>query len=147
MMNHETMTAAILTAKNEKGYTWEQLAGEIGMSPVWTASCCYAMNTMLADQAEALCRTLNLGDDVASMLQTCPHKAWGASVPTDPLIYRLYEAIMIYGPSVKDVIHEKFGDGIMSAIDYRMFVDRVEDPKGDRVVITLDGKFLPYKRW
>ena len=147
MMNHETMTAAILTAKNEKGYSWEQLASEIGMSHVCTASCSYGMNTMPAEQAETFCRVLDLGDDVVKTLQTCPHKQWGSSVPTDPLIYRLYEAIMIYGQSVKDVIHEKFGDGIMSAIDYRMFIDRVEDPKGDRVVITLDGKFLPYKRW
>ncbi|NIV32070.1 MAG: cyanase [Anaerolineae bacterium] len=147
MMNHETMTATILTAKNEKGYTWEQLAESIGMSPVWTASCCYGMNTMLEDQAKGLCKTLALGDEVAQLLQTCPHKQWDNAVPTDPLIYRLYEATMIYGQSVKDIVHEKFGDGIMSAIDYKMFVDRVEDPKGDRVVITLDGKFLPYKRW
>jgi len=147
MMNHETMTAAILSAKNEQGYTWEQLAEGIGMSPVWTASCCYGMNTMLEEQARVLCRMLNLGDDVAQILQNCPHKHWDNAVPTDPLIYRLYEATMIYGQSVKDIVHEKFGDGIMSAIDYRMFVDRVEDPKGDRVVITLDGKFLPYKRW
>ncbi|KAA8977779.1 cyanase [Halospina sp. K52047b] len=147
MMNHETMTAAILNAKNEQGYTWEQLAESIGMSPVWTASCCYGMNTMLEDQAKGLCKALNLGDEVAQTLQTCPHKHWDNAVPTDPLIYRIYEACMIYGDSVKDIIHEKFGDGIMSAIDYKMYVDRVEDPKGDRVVITMDGKFLPFKRW
>lgn len=147
MMNHETMTATILNAKNDKGYSWETLAEEIGMSPVWTASCCYGMNTMLEEQAGTLCRLLDLGADVEKLLQTSPHKQWGPAVPSDPLIYRLYEAMMIYGQSVKDVIHEKFGDGIMSAIDYKMFVDRVEDPKGDRVVITMDGKFLPYKRW
>ena len=146
-MNHETMTAAILNAKNAQGYSWEQLAEGIGMSPVWTASCCYGMNTMLEDQAKGLCSMLSLGDDVAQVLQACPHKDWGTSVPTDPLIYRLYEAMMIYGQSVKDIIHEKFGDGIMSAIDYKMHVERVEDPKGDRVVITMDGKFLPFRRW
>mgnify|MGYP006275765399 CR=1 FL=1 len=146
-MNHEQMTAAILEAKNKKGMTWEELAEKVGMSPVWVASCCYGMNTMLEDQAKALCDALGLKGDVSVTLQTCPSKSWGESVPQDPLLYRLYEAIMIYGPSVKDLVHEKFGDGIMSAIDYKMHVDRVEDPKGDRVVITLDGKFLPYRRW
>ncbi|WP_150910167.1 cyanase [Marinobacter halotolerans] len=146
-MNHEMMTAAILTAKNEKGLSWEQIAEAIGMAPVWTTSCCFGMNTMLEDQATALCETLALQPDVAQALQTSPSKHWGDSVPQDPLIYRLYEATMIYGPSVKALIHEKFGDGIMSAIDYKMYVEKVEDPKGDRVVITMDGKFLPYKRW
>lgn len=146
-MNHEMMTATILTAKNEKGLTWEQIAEAIGMSPVWTTSCCFGMNTMLEEKARALCETLELGQEVATALQSPPSKHWGDSVPQDPLIYRLYEATMIYGPSVKVLVHEKFGDGIMSAIDYKMYVDKVEDPKGDRVVITMDGKFLPYKRW
>lgn len=146
-MNHETMTAAILNAKNEQGYSWEQLAEGIGMAPVWTASCCYGMNSMLEDQARGLCSMLSLGEDVVRTLQSYPHKEWEQAVPTDPLIYRLYEAMMIYGHSVKDIVHEKFGDGIMSAIDYKMYVERVEDPKGDRVVITMDGKFLPFRRW
>lgn len=146
-MNHEMMTATILTAKNEKGMTWEQIANAIGMSPVWTTSCCFGMNTMLEEQAKALCETLDLNTEVADSLQSCPSKLWGESVPQDPLLYRLYEAIMIYGPSVKELVHEKFGDGIMSAIDYEMYVEKVADPKGDRVVITMNGKFLPYKRW
>ncbi|MDX1587769.1 MAG: cyanase [Oleiphilaceae bacterium] len=146
-MNHEMMTAAILKAKNEKGLTWEQLAEAIAMSPVWTTSCCFGMNTMLEEQADALCKTLGLDKEVSQTLQTCPSKHWGDSVPQDPLLYRLYEATMIYGPSVKALIHEKFGDGIMSAIDYKMTVEKVEDPKGDRVLITMDGKFLPYRRW
>ncbi|XOZ32415.1 cyanase [Halomonadaceae bacterium KBTZ08] len=146
-MNHETMTATILNAKNEQGYSWDQLAESIGMSPVWTASCCYGMNSMLAEQAQVLCQTLNLDDKVAQTLQSCPHKHWDNAVPTDPLIYRLYEACMIYGESVKDIVHERFGDGIMSAIDFKLDVDRVEDPKGGRVVITMDGKFLPFRRW
>lgn len=146
-MNHETMTAAILNAKNEQGYSWKRLAEGMEMDPIWVASCAYGMNSMLEDQAKRFCSLLNLGDDVARSLQMCPHKDWGKAVPTDPLIYRLYEAVMTYGQSVKDLIHEEFGDGIMSAIDYRMHLERVEDPKGDRVVITMDGKFLPFRRW
>jgi cyanate lyase len=85
-MNHEMMTAAILTAKNEKGLSWEQIAEAIGMAPVWTTSCCFGMNTMLEDQATALCETLGLQPDVAQALQTSPSKHWGDSVPQDPLI-------------------------------------------------------------
>jgi len=146
-MNTDTMTATILTAKSEKGMTWEGLAKAIDMSPVWTTSCCFGMNSMPEDKASALCETLGLDGEVASKLQECPHKKWDSAVPTDPLLYRLYEALMVYGDSVKELVHEKFGDGIMSAIDYTMHVEKVENPKGDRVKITMDGKFLPYNRW
>ena len=104
-MNHEMMTAAILTAKNEKGLTWEQIAEAIGMAPVWTTSCCFGMNTMLEDQAKALCKTLDLNSDVAATLQSSPSKHWGDSGPQDPLVYRLYEATMTYGPCVKALIN------------------------------------------
>jgi len=146
-MNSEMMTATILKAKNDKDITWEALAEAVGMSPVWTTSCCFGMNSMPDDKAAILCETLGLDQEVAKALQSFPNKDWGKAVPTDPLLYRLYEAIMVYGDTVKELIHEKFGDGIMSAIDYTMHVDKVEDPKGDRVILTLNGKFLPYKRW
>lgn len=147
MMNKELMTARILEAKVSKGMSWEALAETIGMSPVFTTSACLGMNSMNEDKAFALCETLNLEKEVAEALQVCPYKSWGKEVPQDPLVYRLYEMIGVYGGTIKEIIHEKFGDGIMSAIDFTMDIDKEENPKGDRVVITLNGKFLPYKSW
>ncbi|HEX4937130.1 MAG TPA: cyanase [Candidatus Kapabacteria bacterium] len=139
--------ATILAAKESRGMTWDALAEAIGMSPVWTCSACMGMNSMPQDKAVALCDVLGLGADVAAALQKYPTKTWDKSVPTDPLIYRLYEVVGVYGDTLKAVIQEKFGDGIMSAIDFTMHVDKEENPKGDRVVLTLNGKFLPYKAW
>ncbi|ALP52920.1 cyanate hydratase [Candidatus Tenderia electrophaga] len=146
-MTKTEMTAMILAAKEAKGKRWEAVAEGVGMSPVWTTSACLGMNSMSADQAAALCETLDLPDEVASALQACPHKHWDKTIPTDPLIYRFYEMINVYGETMKQIIHEKFGDGIMSAIDFSMDIDKEENPAGDRVVITLNGKFLPYKSW
>ena len=147
MLSKELMTAKILEAKATKGVSWESLAEAIGMSPVWTTSACLGMNAMTEDLAYALCETLALDKSVAEALQACPYKTWDSAVPQDPLIYRFYEVIGVYGDTLKELIHEKFGDGIMSAIDFRMSVDKEENPKGDRVVVTLNGKFLPYNRW
>lgn len=146
-MDKLTMTEEIMAAKDEKGLTWEAIAREVGMSPEWTVSACLGMNSMPEDKAQALCQCLDLSEEVAAALQKYPLKVWDQMVPTDPLIYRLYEIMGVYGGTVKELIHEKFGDGIMSAIDFTMSIDKKEDPKGDRVVITLDGKFLPYKAW
>ena len=137
----------IIAAKEAKGMTWDDLGEAIGMSPVWTCSACMGMNSMPEDTATALCEVLDLGEDVAKALNRYPTKNWDRVVPTDPLIYRLYEIMGVYGDSLKAVIQEKFGDGIMSAIDFTLDVDREEDPKGPRVVLTMNGKFLPYKRW
>jgi len=147
MISKEIMTAKILEAKVEKGLTWEGMAESIGMSPVWTTSACLGMNSMPADAAEKIAEMLSLDGEVAKALQACPKKNWDQLVPTDPLIYRLYEVMGVYGDTFKELVHEKFGDGIMSAIDFTMSVDKEEDPKGDRVVLTMNGKFLPYKRW
>ncbi|MDI9246036.1 cyanase [Marinobacter sp. CHS3-4] len=147
MMTKELMTAKILEAKATKGVSWEALGEAIGMSPVFATSACLGMNSMSEDKAFATCETLGLDKSVAEMLQVCPKKAWGDSVPQDPLIYRLYEVVGVYGDTIKELIHEKFGDGIMSAIDFSMDIDKEENPKGDRVVITMNGKFLPYKSW
>lgn len=147
MMSKELATAKILEAKVAKGLTWEGIAEKIGMSPVWTTSACLGMNSMPADKADALCAALGLPAEVAAALKACPHKSWDKPVPTDPLIYRLYEIVGVYGETIKEIIHEKFGDGIMSAIDFSMHIEKVEDPKGDRVKVTLNGKFLPYKSW
>ena len=148
-MDKQTMRATILAAKKAKGISWEALGESLGMSPLWTCSACLGENSMPEAEAEKLTAALGLGPDVAEALQECPYK--GASmtkeIPTDPLIYRFYEIMLVYGESVKEIVHEKFGDGIMSAIDFTLDVDRQEDPKGDRVVVTMNGKFLPYKRW
>lgn len=146
-MNKELMTAKILEAKAKKGITWESLAESIGMSPVFTTSACFGMNSMTEDKAFQLCETLGLDKAVAEAIQVCPHKSWGQGVPQDPLIYRFHEAIGVYGDTLKALIHEKFGDGIMSAIDFTMSVEKEENPKGDRVVVTMNGKFLPYNKW
>ena len=147
MMSKAEVTAKIFEAKEAKGLTWEGIAQSIGMSPVWTTSACLGMNSMPADKADALCAALGLPAEVSTALQACPHKSWDKLVPTDPLIYRLYEIVGVYGETIKAIIHEKFGDGIMSAIDFSMDIAKQEDPKGDRVVVTLNGKFLPYKSW
>jgi len=143
------MKRAILEAKKAKGMRWNEIADSIGMAPVWTASLALGESSATEEIAEKLCATLDLDADVAEALQEPPLKGqWlDQTVPTDPLIYRLYEAMAVYGPAVKSCIHEEFGDGIMSAIDFMIDVDRVPDPKGDRVKITMNGKFLPYRRW
>ena len=146
-MNKEEMTIAILEAKNKSGKSWEQIATGIGMNPVWVTSACLGMNSMKPEYAEALCETLALPSEIGAALQTCPHKHWDKTIPTDPLVYRFYEMINVYGDTIKEIIHEKFGDGIMSAIDFSMDIDKEENPAGDRVVITMNGKFLPYKSW
>jgi cyanate lyase len=146
-MTKAEMTAAILEAKKAKGLTWEALAGAVQISPEFLCSACLGMNSLTEDKAEACANALDLAPDVASTLTECPAKNWDRIVPTDPLIYRLYEITGVYGETIKALIHEKFGDGIMSAIDFTLNIDKVEDPKGDRVVLTMNGKFLPYKSW
>ena len=146
-MTKDEMRAAIAAAKDKSGKSWEQVAEGIGMSPVWTVSACLGMNSMSEDKSKALCELLDLPNDVTKALQVCPHKHWDKTIPTDPVIYRFYEMINVYGDTIKELIHEKFGDGIMSAIDFTMDIAREENPKGDRIVITLNGKFLPYKAW
>jgi cyanate lyase len=119
------------------------------MSETWIASCCYGENSMTEETAEKLCGALGLGKEIEAALLEYPTKGHtlGKSIPTDPLIYRFYEIMQVYGACVKDVIHEKFGDGIMSAIDFKIDVSKEENPKGDRVVVTMNGKFLPYVKW
>ncbi len=147
MMDKTTMTEAIIVAKHQKQLSWEQIGEALGMSPVWITSACLGMNSAPEDTAKAIAEYLDLGEDVASALMAYPTKVWDQTVPTDPLVYRLYEIVGVYGDTLKEVIQEKFGDGIMSAIDFSMDVDKQEDPKGDRVVLTMNGKFLPYKAW
>lgn len=141
-------TEKILAAKREKGLTFDEIAEAIGRHPVWTASAIMGQSAMSAAEADKLVALLELDPAVSQALQEIPLKgSLDETVPVDPLIYRFYEVIQVYGTTLKAVIHEKFGDGIMSAIDFTLDVQKKEDPDGDRVVVTLDGKFLPYKKW
>ena len=146
-MDKLTMTETIISAKLSKGLTWETMGSDLGVSPVWLASACLGMNSAKPDQAKAIAEYLDLPEEVATALEAFPTKIWDQAVPTDPLIYRFYEIVGVYGDTLKEVIQEKFGDGIMSAIDFSMEVEKEENPKGDRVVVTMNGKFLPYKSW
>lgn len=146
-MTKAEMRDAILAAKKSSGMTWEAIAKAAGLAPEYVTSACLGMNHLDAENADALAETLGLGPEVSTALQEFPNKKWDQIVPTDPVIYRLYEIVGVYGETIKEVIHEKFGDGIMSAIDFSMNIDKQENPAGDRVVITLNGKFLPYKSW
>jgi len=146
-MNKETMTDTIIAVKQGKGLTWETMGADLDMSPVWLASACLGMNSAPKEKAMAISEYLGLDSEVCKALEAFPTKVWDQAVPTDPLIYRLYEIVGVYGETLKEVIQEKFGDGIMSAIDFSMEVDKEENPKGDRVLLTMNGKFLPYKSW
>jgi cyanate lyase len=147
MMTKEEMTETIIAAKLTKDLTWEAIAEQVGVGAVWLISACFGKNSMKPELAEKLCSVLDLGPEVSIALQTFPHKAWEKTIPQDPVVYRFYEIVGVYGDTIKELIHEKFGDGIMSAIDFSMHIDKEENPAGDRVVITMNGKFLPYKSW
>jgi cyanate lyase len=146
-MNKLEMRDAILAAKKSKKMTWEAIAATAGLDPVYVVSACLGMNHLEKENADPLAESLGLDAGVSDALQEFPNKKWDQLVPTDPVIYRLYEVVGVYGETIKEVIHEKFGDGIMSAIDFSMNIDKQENPAGDRVVITMNGKFLPYKSW
>ena len=146
-MTKDEMTMAILAARQERGISWEALAEAVGLAPVFVTSACLGMNSLKPAFADKVADALGLGSEVSEALQVFPHKSWDKLVPTDPVIYRLYEIVGVYGDTIKEIIHEKFGDGIMSAIDFSMHIDKEENPAGDRVVITMNGKFLPYKSW
>jgi cyanate lyase len=141
------ITEKLLMAKKAKGLTFTDLEKILGRDEVWIASAFYRQSTMTEDEAFKLLEALGLSTDLASELTAYPVKGLGPIVPTDPLIYRFYEIMQVYGMAMKDVIQEKFGDGIMSAIDFTLDIDKQADPKGDRVVVTMNGKFLPYKKW
>jgi cyanate lyase len=148
MMNKAEATAQLLAAKKAKGLTFEQIAEAVNRDKVWVAAAIMGQATMSADEANATVMALGLGPEVADALQEIPMKgALESTVPVDPLIYRFHEITQVYGTSMKAVIHELFGDGIMSAIDFEIDIKKEEDPKGDRVVVTYSGKFLPYRKW
>jgi cyanate lyase len=146
MMTKKDAAAAVRAAKARLGVTWAELAEAVGRPPAWTTSALLGQQPMSAAQAEAAASLLDLDADVQQALQLQPTRgALETAVPADPTIYRFYEVLQVYGPTIKELIHEEFGDGIMSAINFRLDIKRVPDPDGDRVVVTLDGKFLPYQ--
>ena len=146
-MNKVEMKEVILAAKSEKNITWAAIAEKAGLSAEYTCSACLGMNHLEKAAADAVAEVLGMGAELSAALLAFPNKQWEQVVPTDPVIYRWYEIVGVYGETIKELIHEKFGDGIMSAIDFTMDIDKEENPAGDRVVVTLNGKFLPYKSW
>ncbi|OWY68210.1 cyanase [cyanobacterium TDX16] len=141
------ITQKLLAAKQEKGMSFVDLEKAVGRDEVWIAAVFYRQASASQAEAEKILSAIGLPTTLASELTECPLKGLGPVVPTDPLIYRFYEIMQVYGMPLKSVIHEKFGDGIMSAIDFTLDVEKEEDPKGDRVKVIMSGKFLPYKKW
>lgn len=147
-MTRNEVTELIITHKLRKKLSWPQLAQAIGMSKEWTTAALLGQMTLTAEQAAKIGSLLELPAEATEQLQVVPYKgSLPTAVPTDPLIYRFYELINVYGTTFKALIHEEFGDGIMSAIDFSMDIQREADPKGDRVKIVMSGKFLPYKSY
>jgi cyanate lyase len=147
-MTRSEATERILVAKRQRTLTFEQIARVVGRHKLWVTAALLGQATMSAEEAQKAAGILGLGPEVAAALQEIPTKgSVGQTVPVDPLIYRFHEITQVYGTTFKAIIHEMFGDGIMSAIDFELDVQKKEDPKGDRVVITMNGKFLPYKKW
>jgi cyanate lyase len=146
MTTKQEAAARVREAKARLGLTWAELAEAVGRPVAWTTSALLGQQPMSADEAAAAAAMLGLGEDVRLAFQLQPTRgALDSPVPADPTVYRFYEIVQVYGPTIKELIHEEFGDGIMSAINFRFDVRREPDPAGDRVVVTLDGKFLPYQ--
>lgn len=147
LLTMSDVTTAIMASKRAKKLSWESISTTIGMSEVFTTSACLGMNSFPADKAEALVELLELPASCIDVLTECPNKVFPQTVPTDPCIYRFYEIVGVYGQTLKELIHEKGGDGIMSAIDFEMSVEKVPNPKGDRIEVKMSGKFLSYNQW
>jgi cyanate lyase len=148
-MTRDQLTQKILAVKRVKGLTWRAIATEIGGgSAVYLTAGLIGQMKLRPEQAARAAKLLDLDPDEQRLLQEIPYRgSLAGAVPTDPLIYRFYELVQVYGTTWKELIQEEFGDGIMSAIDFEMAIERQPDSKGDRVKLTLSGKFLPYKEY
>lgn len=147
-MTREDVTDLIYYTKVQKGIKWADVAAKVKLSKEWVTAACMGQMTLTKQQATVVGKIFSLPAEAIALLQAVPYKgSLPTSVPTDPLIYRWYELINVYGTTIKELIHEEFGDGIMSAIDFSMDITREPDPKGDRVNVVLSGKFLPYKTY
>lgn len=147
-MSRLAVTEKIITKKVEKGLKWKEIAEKVGASKEWVTAACLGQMTLNESQANTVAEIFDLTENERKWLMQVPYKgSLPTEVPTDPLIYRLYELVNVYGTTIKELIHEEFGDGIMSAIDFDMDIQREPHPEGDRVKITMNGKFLPYKQY
>ncbi len=147
-MTRNDVTELVVEGKIKQGLTWEKIAEAVGASKEWTTAALLGQMQMTKAQAEAAGKLLGLSPYAVLLLQQVPYKgSLPTAVPTDPLIYRFYELVSVYGTTFKELIHEEFGDGIMSAIDFKMDLQREADPKGDRVQIVMSGKYLQYKTY
>jgi cyanate lyase len=147
-MNRNDVTELIIGAKIAKGIKWADVAEQIGLSKEWVTAGCLGQMTFDAKQAASVGEIFGLPPEAVALLQVVPYKgSLPTAIPSDPLIYRFYELINVYGTTFKELIHEEFGDGIMSAIDFKMNLQREPHAMGDRVNITMSGKFLPYKSY
>ena len=147
-MTREDVTDLIYSAKVQKGIKWADVAKKLKLSKEWTTAACMGQMTLTKAQADTVGKIFGLPKEAVTLLTVVPYKgSLPTAVPTDPLIYRWYEIVSVYGTTIKELIHEEFGDGIMSAIDFSMDIVREPDPKGDRVSVVLSGKFLPYKTY
>jgi cyanate lyase len=147
-MSRLEVTEKIVATKVAKGLKWADVAARVGQSKEWVTAACLGQMTLTDEQAAVVAQIFGLTETEQRWLKVVPYKgSLPSAVPTDPLIYRFYELVNVYGTTFKELIHEEFGDGIMSAIDFRMDLQREPDPKGDRVSITMSGKFLPYKTY
>jgi cyanate lyase len=147
-LKREDVTEMIVAAKLRKKIKWADVAKQVGKSKEWVTAGCLGQMTFTKEQAETVGKLFELPAEAVDLLQVVPYKgSLPTAVPTDPLIYRFYELVSVYGTTWKALIHEEFGDGIMSAIDFEMDMARLPDSKGDRVKIVMHGKFLPYKTY
>lgn len=147
-MDRHDVTKKIIAAKVRSKLSWGEVAEKIGRSKEWTTAAMLGQMTLDAKQAAVARELFDLTDEETAWLQIVPYKgSLPTAVPTDPLIYRWYEIVSVYGTTIKELIHEEFGDGIMSAIDFSMDIEREPNPNGDRVKVVLSGKFLPYKSY
>lgn len=147
-MDRNEVTRKIIAVKVKNRMRWADIAEKIGESKEWTTAAMLGQMTLNHQQAEVARELFGLTDEETAWLQIVPYKgSLPTAVPADPLIYRWYEIVSVYGTTIKELIHEEFGDGIMSAIDFSMDIQREPDPKGDRVNVVLSGKFLPYKTY
>lgn len=145
-MNRTEVTEQVVSARLREGLTWQQLADAIGRPLMWTTAALLGQHPIPVEQAKVLASQLKLDESVVPVLAAAPMRGGlPTAVPTDPTIYRFYEALQVYGGALKEVIAEQFGDGIMSAINFSLDVQKKPHPSGDRVVVTFDGKFLPYQ--
>ena len=147
-MGRLNVTEKTITARISQGLTWAGVAEKVGLSKEWVTAACLGQMALSSEQASIVGDIFGLTVDERQWLMVPPYRgSLPTSVPTDPLVYRFHELVSVYGTTFKELIHEEFGDGIMSAIDFKMDLQREPDPQGDRVKITMSGKFLPYKSY